>query len=97
MTARRLQTSSVHRELILNWFRAKGAISAGIVEGLNNKVKLTTRRSYGSAPTMLLKPLCITTSEPYPNLDLPIDSGEEAYNIYFMIQKAEHDSYDVGG
>ena len=36
-----------HRELILNWFRAKGAISAGIVEGLNNKVKLTTRRSYG--------------------------------------------------
>jgi transposase len=36
-----------HRELILNWFRAKGAISAGIVEGLNNKVKLTTRKSYG--------------------------------------------------
>ncbi len=36
-----------HRELILNWFRAKGAISAGIVEGLNNKVKVTTRRAYG--------------------------------------------------
>jgi transposase len=36
-----------HRELILNWFRAKGAISAGTVEGLNNKVKLTTRKSYG--------------------------------------------------
>ncbi len=36
-----------HRELILNWFRAKGAISAGIVEGFNNKVKLTTRKSYG--------------------------------------------------
>ena len=36
-----------HRELILNWFHAKGAISAGIVEGLNNKVKLTTRKSYG--------------------------------------------------
>ncbi|MFQ5503129.1 MAG: ISL3 family transposase [Phycisphaerae bacterium] len=36
-----------HRELILNWFKAKGAISAGIVEGLNNKVKLTTRKSYG--------------------------------------------------
>ena len=25
------------RELILNWFRADGAISAGIVEGFNNK------------------------------------------------------------
>ena len=36
-----------HHELILNWFRAKGTISAGIVEGLNNKVKLTTRKSYG--------------------------------------------------
>jgi transposase len=36
-----------HEHLILNWFRAKGMISAGIVEGLNNKVKLTTRKSYG--------------------------------------------------
>jgi len=36
-----------HRELILNWFRAKGELSSGIVEGLNNKVKLTTRKSYG--------------------------------------------------
>lgn len=36
-----------HQPLILNWFRAKGTISAGVVEGLNNKVKLTTRRSYG--------------------------------------------------
>jgi transposase len=36
-----------HRELILNWFRAKKVISAGIVEGLNNKVKVTIRRSYG--------------------------------------------------
>ena len=36
-----------HRDLILNWFRAKGELSSGIVEGLNNKVKLTTRKSYG--------------------------------------------------
>lgn len=36
-----------HRELILNWFRAKGAISAGTIEGFNNKVKLTTRKSFG--------------------------------------------------
>jgi transposase len=36
-----------HRHLILNWFRAKGTISAGSVEGLNNKVKLTTRKAYG--------------------------------------------------
>ena len=36
-----------HRPLILNWFEAKGAISAGIVEGLNNKLKVTFRRAYG--------------------------------------------------
>jgi len=36
-----------HRELILNWFRAEGTISAGIVEGLNNKAKLTMRKAYG--------------------------------------------------
>jgi transposase len=36
-----------HRELILNWFEARGTISSGVVEGLNNKVKLTTRKAYG--------------------------------------------------
>lgn len=36
-----------HRPLILNWFRAKGSISSGAVEGLNTKVKLVTRKSYG--------------------------------------------------
>src|SRR5260370_8912693 len=33
--------------LILNWFRAKGEISNGAVEGLNNKIRVVTRRSYG--------------------------------------------------
>lgn len=36
-----------HQELILNWFRAKGEISSGAVEGLNNKIRVVTRRSYG--------------------------------------------------
>lgn len=36
-----------HRDLLLNWFRAKGTVSAGTVEGLNNKAKLTTRKAYG--------------------------------------------------
>jgi transposase len=36
-----------HRELLLNWFRAKGEISSGPVEGLNNKIRVVTRRSYG--------------------------------------------------
>jgi len=42
--ARMLRT---HRALLANWFRAKGKISAGIVEGFNNKAKLTTKKAYG--------------------------------------------------
>jgi transposase len=34
-----------HRELILNYFRAKKMISSGTVEGLNNKAKVTMRKS----------------------------------------------------
>lgn len=36
-----------HEELILNWFNAKKEISTGPVEGLNNKIRVVTRRSYG--------------------------------------------------
>jgi transposase len=36
-----------HQPLILNWFRAKGELSSGPVEGLNNKIRVTTKRAYG--------------------------------------------------
>jgi len=36
-----------HRPLLLNWFRAKGQVSSGVVEGFNTKAKLTTRKAYG--------------------------------------------------
>lgn len=36
-----------HRTLLMNWFRARGAISNGVVEGFNNKAKLTMRKAYG--------------------------------------------------
>jgi len=37
----------LHRELILNYFRAQKLLSSGVVEGLNNKAKVTIRKSYG--------------------------------------------------
>jgi transposase len=37
----------LHRELILNYFRAQKLLSSGVVEGLNNKAKVTMRKSYG--------------------------------------------------
>jgi transposase len=39
-----------HRELLMNGFRSKG-LSSGVVEGFNNKVKLTVRKR------MVFKPL----------------------------------------
>jgi len=36
-----------HRELIFNYFWAAKLISSGVVEGLNNKAKVTMRKSYG--------------------------------------------------
>ena len=36
-----------HRELILNYFRAKKMYNSGIVEGLNRKINLTVRKSFG--------------------------------------------------
>jgi transposase len=41
------KTLRSHRELILNYFRAKKQFSSGVVEGLNNKAKLTMRKAYG--------------------------------------------------
>ena len=36
-----------HQDLLFNWFKAKGEVSSGAVEGLNNKIRVVTRRSYG--------------------------------------------------
>ncbi|SKA18593.1 Transposase, partial [Trichlorobacter thiogenes] len=36
-----------HRELLLNWFRTKGQVALGAVEGFNNKAKVTSRKAYG--------------------------------------------------
>ena len=36
-----------HRELLLNYFKARKQFSSGVAEGLNNKAKVTMRRSYG--------------------------------------------------
>jgi transposase len=37
----------LHRELILNYFRAQKLLSSDVVEGLNNKAKVTMRKAYG--------------------------------------------------
>jgi transposase len=41
------RTLRAHRLLILNWFKARGEIALGAVEGMNNKLKVITRRAFG--------------------------------------------------
>jgi transposase len=41
------RTLRSHESLLMNWFEAKGAISAGSVEGLNYNAKLTMKNAYG--------------------------------------------------
>jgi transposase len=41
------RTLRTHRPLLMNYFKARKEYSSGVVEGLNNKAKVTMRRSYG--------------------------------------------------
>ena len=44
-----------HQPLIMNWFKAKKAYNSGIVEGMNRKINLVTRKSYGFRSYDVLK------------------------------------------
>ena len=44
-----------HKYLILNWFIARKRYSSGIVEGFNNKAKLTIKKAYGFRTVKALK------------------------------------------
>jgi transposase len=42
------RTLRTHRAVLLNYFKARKQFSSGVIEGLNNKAKVTMRRSsYG--------------------------------------------------
>ena len=41
------RTMRAHRELLLNYFRARKEFSSGVIEGLNNKAKVIMRKAYG--------------------------------------------------
>ena len=41
------RTVRAHRELVLNYFRARKQFYSGVIEGLNNKAKVSMRKAYG--------------------------------------------------
>ena len=59
-----------HQELILNWFEAKGTMSAAVVEGLNNKCKVTIRKSYGFSTYQVQRTMLFHTVGELPMPDL---------------------------
>jgi transposase len=44
---KKARTLRRYRDLILNWFAAKGEFSSGMVEGMNNKAKTRVKMGYG--------------------------------------------------
>ena len=72
------RTLRSHRALILNYFRARKQFSSGVVEGLNNKAKLTMRKPTASAPSTSRKPRCTMHLANYRNLTSPTNSSDEA-------------------
>jgi len=36
-----------YRSLLLNWFRAKGRLSSGAVEGFSGKAQLASKKAFG--------------------------------------------------
>ena len=50
-----VKTIRRHQPLIMNDFKAKKAYSSGVVEGLNRKVNLVTRRAFGFRSYEVLK------------------------------------------
>jgi len=58
-----------HREPLLNWFKGRGQIALGAVEGLNNKAKVTTRKAYGFRNFDVLKIALYHTLGKLPELE----------------------------
>ena len=64
------KTLRTHETLILNWFEWKKEFSSAAVEGLNNKARVVTRRSYGFRMFPVLKVALFHTLGKLPEPEL---------------------------
>ena len=67
------------RELILNYFRAGKLLSSGVVEGLNNKAKVTMRKSYGFRTYRVLELALYHSLGKLPSRNLPTSFSDESF------------------
>ena len=63
------------KPLILNWFKANPRLSSGVIEGLNNKAKLTIKKAYGFKNPKYLKYALYNALG-----DLPIPESTHRFN-----------------
>jgi len=61
-----VKTIRRHQPLIMNWFKAEKQYSSGIVEGMNRKINLVTRKSYGFRNYEILKTALFLTMGDLP-------------------------------
>jgi transposase len=60
-----------HEELLLNYFRAKRQYNSGVVEGLNNKARVSLARSFGHRSSEILKLVLYHTLGDLPEPNSP--------------------------
>ena len=60
-----------HRDLILNWFRARGQFSGGVVEGFNRKARVITKRRYGFRTYQVMEVALYHALGDFPSLKIP--------------------------
>ena len=75
---KRIARSLRQHRLILNYFKAQKQFSSGVIEGLNNKARVTMRRSYGSRTFRILERALYTHLANYPRRNLPMNSSDES-------------------
>lgn len=64
-----------HEPLIMNWFKVQKAFSSGVVEGMNRKINLVTRKSYGFRSLESLKIALLHTMGELPAPTLAHEFG----------------------
>ena len=73
----------VHRELILNWFRARGQLSNAIVEGFNGKAGVTPKMCSAIALARRWRSCFTIHLAISPSLNSPTNSAGEA--LYYAV------------
>jgi len=72
------RTLRAHRTLLLNYFKVRKQFSSGVIERLNNKAKVTMRRSYAFRTFRILELALHHSLGKLPEPELTLNSSDES-------------------